>query len=128
MFITLYNPAAFNFLQPNFYNLLQPCCFQPFRTQFLLIMYNPAASNLLYFPSILLQPSFPQPFTNPFYPFVTQLLLNKNILNHLINSEIETLVNSLKLIGNPDGPGASAPDLSPVQVYRFFRYSIEIKD
>ena len=35
----------------------------------------------------------------------------------MINSEIKTLVNSLKLIGNPDGPGASAPDLSPVVLY-----------
>ena len=46
------------------------------------------------------------------------MLLNKNILNHLINAEIKTLVNSLKLIGNPDGPGASAPDLSPVNNIR----------
>ena len=45
------------------------------------------------------------------------MLLNKNILNHLINAEIKTLVNSLKLIGNSDGPGASAPDLSPVILY-----------
>ena len=30
---------------------------------------------------------------------------------------MKTLVNSLKLIGNPDGPGASAPDLSPVFIY-----------
>ena len=92
---TLYNwapsnilqPSCFQLLQPNLYNLLQPWCFQPFRT--------------------------------PFYPFVTlnQLLLNKNIINHLINAEIKTLVNSLKLIGNPDGPGASAPDLSPVSLY-----------
>ena len=37
----------------------------------------------------------------------------------MINAEIKTLVNSLKLIGNPDGPGASAPDLSPVCIYGF---------
>ena len=80
-------------------------------------MYNPAASNPLQPPSILLQPSCLEPFTNPFYPFVTQLLLNKNILNPLINAEMKTLVNSLELIGNPDGPGASAPDLSPVFTY-----------
>ena len=36
------------------------------------------------------------------------------ILNNLINATEKTLVNSLKLIGNPDGPGAPAPDLSPV--------------
>ena len=35
----------------------------------------------------------------------------------MINAEIKTLVNSLKLIGNSDGPGASAPDLSPVHLY-----------
>ena len=47
----------------------------------------------------------------------------------MINAEIKTLVNSFKLIRNPDGPGASAPDLSPVyHIFPCLIYLIKLSD